>query len=84
MRKFIIYILYGLLVMLVLTFLNALGDDLFLRKYYQGVWHKDIIGSVKYYVLWVLPYWWFLVLIGSIVLAAVFYGIQTVIGKLIK
>ena len=82
MRKFLIYILLGLLVMIVVTFIMGLGDDAYTRTYYKGVWYKDIVSSLKYYVLWVLPYWWLMILIGTVILGAVFYGIKLGIGKL--
>lgn len=82
MKKYMIYLLLGLLVMVLITFVMGLGDDAYLKTYHTGVWYKDIFSSIKYYVLWVLPYWWLVVLIGSIVLGALFYGAKIGIGKL--
>jgi hypothetical protein len=83
MRKMIVYLLLGFLVMFLFTYIGGLYDDAFTKTYYTGTWYKDIIGSFKYYVLWVLPYWWLMIIIGSIVLGAIIYGIKTGIGKLI-
>lgn len=79
MKKAMIYFLFGLAVMFLFTYIGGLFDDAF-RK--TGIWYKDIIGSFKYYVLWVLPYWWLIILIGSVVLGLVFYGIKIGVGKL--
>ncbi|MFD0700158.1 hypothetical protein [Myroides pelagicus] len=79
MRKAMIYFFLGLTVMFLFTYIGGLFDDAF-RK--TGIWYKDIIGSFKYYVLWVLPYWWLIILIGSVILGTVFYGIKIGIGKL--
>lgn len=83
MKKLMIYLLLGFLAMFLFTYIMGLTDDAFMKTYYKGVWYKDIVGSFKYYVLWVLPYWWFIIIIGTIVLAAIFYGLKIGIGKLI-
>lgn len=79
MKKMINYFFIGLAIMVVLTYLLGLTDDAFRRT---GIWYKDILGSLKYYVLWVLPYWWVIILIGSIVLGLVGFGIKAGISKL--
>lgn len=82
MRKFMIYLLFGFLAMFLFTYIMGLMDDAFAKNYYTGTWYKDIIGSLKYYVLWVLPYWWLMIVIGTIVLGVLFYGLKIGIGKL--
>ena len=84
MKKFMIYLLLGFTVMILLTYINGLSDDAFKKTFYTGVWYKDILGSFKYYVLWILPYWWLIILIGTIVLAFLLYGIQIGIEKMRK
>ncbi|MBX3240740.1 MAG: hypothetical protein KIT80_00110 [Chitinophagaceae bacterium] len=79
MRKAVNYFLSGLIVMFLFTYIGGLSDDAF-RK--TGIWYKDFIGSFKYYVFWVLPYWWLIILVGSIILAFIFYGVRTGIKKL--
>jgi hypothetical protein len=79
MKKMIKYFLIGLAAMVVFTYLLGLSDDAFHRT---GVWYKDIVGSIKYYVLWVLPYWWLIILAGTIVIGLLSYGIKIGITKL--
>lgn len=79
MKKVINHFLIGLCIMIVVTFLLGLFDDAFQKT---GVWYKDIIGSFKYYFLWVLPYWWFLILIGGVILGLLSYGFRIGISKL--
>jgi len=79
MRKAMNYFLLGLIAMFFLTYITSLFDDAF-RK--TGIWYKDILGSFKYYVFWVLPYWWLIILVGSIILALIFYGVRIGIEKL--
>lgn len=76
-----INLVYGLVVMILITYFFGLFDDAFHKT---GIWHKDILGSIKYYVTWVLPYWWLIILIGSLVLALVFYGARIGIEKFRK
>lgn len=82
MRKITAYLLLGFVVMLVFTYVMGLYDDAFKRSYYTGVWYKDILGSLKYYVLWVLPYWWLAILVGTTILGFLFYVICLGIEKL--
>ena len=51
-------------------------DDVYIQKYYEGIWYKDIIGSFKYYVLWVLPYWWLVILLGGFILGIIIFLIN--------
>lgn len=78
MKKSIIYFCYGLLTMVFITFCFGITDDAF-RK--TGVWYKDILGSIKYYFTWVLPYWWLIILISSVLLGAIFYRIKIGLSK---
>ena len=81
MRKATINLVYGFIVMILITYSFGLRDDAFHKA---GIWYKDLLGSMKYYVTWVLPYWWVIILIGSLVLALVFYGARIGIEKFRK
>ncbi|WP_299535380.1 hypothetical protein [Ulvibacterium sp.] len=78
MKKRIKYFLIGFLVMLLFTYILGLFDDAFRQVYQFDNWYDGIIASFKYYFLWVLPYWWFIILIGTTVIGLVFSGV----GKL--
>lgn len=79
MKKVLNYLVLGFIVMFLFTYIGGLFDDAF-RK--TGIWYKDVIESFKYYVLWVLPYWWFIILIGTFAFALFFYGIRLIINKI--
>ncbi|WP_353120440.1 hypothetical protein [Myroides odoratus] len=81
MKSMISYFLRGIFVMLIFTFVMGITDDAFKVKYYEGVWYKDILNSLKYYIFWVLPYWWLFILIGAIILTMLFSGIGILIRK---
>lgn len=82
MKKIMTYLFIGFIVMFLFTFISGMYDDAYTRLYHTGVWYKDIVGSFKYYFLWVLPYWWLIIIIGTIVLALLFYGINIGVQKL--
>lgn len=81
MKKYMTYLFLGFLGIVLITFVMSLGDDAYLKTYYKGVWYKDVFSSIKYYILWVLPHWWLMMLIGSIVLGTLFYGVKVGIEK---
>jgi hypothetical protein len=75
------YFLIGFSIMLIFTFVMGLNDEAYKVKYYEGIWYKDIFNFFKYYALWILPYWWLLILIGSIVMTILFSGIDLIIKR---
>jgi hypothetical protein len=79
MRKIINYFKIGLAIMIILTSLLGLLDDAIWKT---GIWYKDIFGYIRYYILWGLPYWWLIILIGAVIISLISYGIQAVINKL--
>ncbi len=76
------YFLLGFLVMFLFTFIMGLYDDAFKAVYPFDNWYQGILASFEYYFLWVLPYWWLVILIGSVVIGLLFYGIGIGIEKL--
>jgi len=64
-------------------FTYALGwIDLVNNKLLTGNWFRDILKSFSYYIGWVIPYWWLIILIGTIVLSVIMFGIKLGINKL--
>lgn len=80
MRNMIKYLILGLVAMIVVTFILGLSDDAFVRT---GIWYRDVVGAVRYYILWVLPYWWVIILLGSIALAFISYIVKTSLSKIL-
>jgi len=76
------YFFLGLLLMVLLSFVFGLFDDAFKEVYGTGNWFDTIIGAFKYYFFWVLPYWWVIILIGTLVLGLVFFGLSVGIEKI--
>ncbi len=56
--------------------------DLVQNKMLTGNWIKDILKSFSYYISWVIPYWWLIIIIGTIVLALLIFGVKAGINRL--
>lgn len=74
----------GFGIIFLFTYIIGLFDDAFTQVYEFDTWYEAIIASFKYYFYWGLPYWWLIILIGTVVLGLIFYGIGEGIGKLRK
>ena len=72
-------LLVGFTVIVLITYSLGLLDDAF-RK--TGIWYKDIIGSLKYYIFWVLPYWWLIIIFGAIIIASIVIVGKKLVSKL--
>ncbi|HRG40549.1 MAG TPA: hypothetical protein PLC27_04060 [Saprospiraceae bacterium] len=81
MKSIIKFWLIGLISMLVITFALIQLDDAFDKT---GVWYKDIFGSIKYYILWIVPYWWFIILVGSCVIGLLSFGVTLGLKRMRK
>jgi len=69
MRIFFKYWVYIFVLLLVVVYILSLNDEIYFLKYHQNIWYKDIIKSLKYFILWVLPFYWFLILTSSFLVA---------------
>lgn len=76
MKKLVSCFFIASILLILVTFILGLQDSVFKEKYYTGVWYKDIIRAVEYYILWILPYWWLLIFLGSIIIGAIFYFLK--------
>lgn len=76
MKRYMLYLLLGFIIMVLFTYMVGNYDDALKKTYYTGVWYKDVVASLKYYIIWVVPYWWAIILIGTIIIAGVLYGVN--------
>lgn len=61
--------------MLILTY--SLGwSDIMKNGTLTGEWGKDLKQSFLYYIKWVLPYWWLIILTISTITAAIGVGLR--------
>ncbi len=70
MKKLLFCWLIILLLLMGITYAFAWSDDAFIKT---GIWHEDIIKSFSYYFFWVLPYWWSIILMGTVVLGTIIF-----------
>jgi len=83
MPVFLKYFLWSLLVMFFLTYLLG-WVDLVNNDQLTGDTLKDFLNSFPYYFEWVLPYWWLIIGVGSIILALIGFGARFGIRMLKK
>lgn len=76
LKKIIGYSLIGILIMGVLLSIFVIEDDVYIQKYYEGFWYKDILNYVEYLFFWVLPYWWLVILLGGFILGIIIFLIN--------
>ena len=76
MRKILRHFASTFALLFVITFILGLQDDVFIKQFQTGIWYLDILSSLRYYVLWVLPYWWLPILVGTFLLGLIFFTIR--------
>lgn len=78
--KFIYVVVSCLGVMIILSYLFAWYDIIS-----NGASeYMSIVGSVRYYVLFVIPYWWVLILLGTLVLSLIYWVVVLTFSGLTK
>lgn len=50
--------------------------DIISNELLTGNIFKDILNSFPYYIEWILPYWWLIMLVGALIL--------TIIGLIVR
>ena len=73
MNKFSTYYLIGFIIMFLISFVSGFEDDIYLKKYHEGIWYKDVLNYFEYYALWVIPYWWIIIILGGLILALIIF-----------
>lgn len=76
LKKIIGCSLIGILIILILLSISAVEDDVYIQRYYEGIWYKDILNYLEYFFLWVLPYWWLIILLGGFILGIIIFLIR--------
>lgn len=70
MPEFLKYFSWSLLLMIAFTY--ALGwIDIVSNELLTGNIFKDMLKSFPYYIKWILPYWWFIIILGALLLAII-------------
>ncbi|ADQ82753.1 hypothetical protein AWM61_05560 [Riemerella anatipestifer] len=69
----------SLVILSFFAYLIGLTDSAFQKNYYSDNIFICFINSIKYFIFWVLPYWWLIILIGAILSMGIFYVFKRVI-----
>jgi len=78
-KTLINYCLRGIGVLVVFTYLYGISDGVF---QYSGKSRRFYIESIRYYILWVLPNWWLIILVGGLMIGFTSYFIKRIIDNL--
>ncbi len=63
--KFLLFALAGLALILYITTIGEGMENLNL----DGNYFENVMRALKYFFMWVLPYWWFILLFSGITIA---------------
>ena len=64
--KFLVVTLFGLALIL---YIASIGEGMENLKM-EGSYFENVPRTLKYFFLWVLPYWWFILLTAGIIISA--------------
>jgi hypothetical protein len=80
MKNFVISCLWGFFIMFLVSYIMGVNDGAFKDLYYSESWLLTIVGSLKYWVLWVLPYWWAVIIAGSLLFGVLVLSVRKLIA----
>ena len=80
MKTIFKYIFYYLILLLIILYFSTIkeGIEVFQLSKSQQSFSK----TMEYFFLWVIPFWWFILIIASILLAILTKGILKLGGRL--
>jgi len=58
----------NILILSLIVYILGLTDSAFQQVYPSDNVVSYLINSLKYFILWVLPYWWLMIIIGAVLL----------------
>ncbi|WP_126650358.1 hypothetical protein [Chryseobacterium aureum] len=77
MKKNIVSVFVINVMILSLTaYILGLTDSAFTQVYPSENHFSYLLNSIKYFVLWVLPYWWLIIIGGALLLTFLYYIIR--------
>jgi len=68
----------NILILSFIAYLLGLTDSAFRQVYSLDNIVSDLADSLKYFVLWVLPYWWIMIIIGAVLLTFLYWILKKI------
>ncbi len=68
--------LINVMILSLTAYILGLTDSAFTQVYPSENRFSYLISSVKYFVLWVLPYWWPIITVGAVLLTFLYAVIR--------
>lgn len=62
----------NILILSLIVYILGLTDSAFQQVYPSDNVVSYPINSLKYFILWVLPYWWLMIIIGAVLLTFIY------------
>ena len=67
-KSFLKFLLLALVGLALILYISSIGEGME-NLDMEGSYFENLPRTLDYFVLWVLPYWWLILLIGGIVIA---------------
>ncbi|MCQ9640887.1 hypothetical protein MP478_15990 [Chryseobacterium sp. WG14] len=68
----------SIIVLSVIACFLGLTDDAFQIVYPSKNVPSYLINSIKYFIFWVLPYWWIIIVGGSLLITFLYWSIKKI------
>lgn len=79
MKKFLKYFLYSLVAFLLILYVTTINEGM--EVFGISGYAEGIAKSFEYYLFWVLPYWWLILLFTAVLFAISTFSINKFITR---
>lgn len=77
MKKNILKVfIINIMILSLIAYIMGLTDSAFGQVYPSENGISYLINSMKYFVLWVLPYWWLIIIVGALLLTFLYLSLE--------
>jgi len=73
-QKIFRFFLMIIVIISIIAYFFGLADSAFRKIYPSRNPISYFINSIKYFVLWVLPYWWIIIIIGAVFFTLLYWA----------
>ncbi|RLJ32210.1 hypothetical protein CLU97_1658 [Chryseobacterium sp. 7] len=79
MKKNILKVfIINIMILSLLAYILGLTDSAFRQVYPSENMFFYLVNSIQYFVLWVLPYWWLIIMGGALSLTLLYYILRKI------
>lgn len=81
LERYLIFWIRAVLLVTLILYITSLQDEVYIIKYREGLWYKDIINLSYYFIEWVLPHFWLLIILGGAILGYLMFLASKVLSE---